>query len=479
VSERTLLRVGAAVPDADSDALGGAGVLVEKGSIVSVGRFGAVRQAYPLARVREAPSLVMIPGFVDAHSHGRGLALAEQGIAEGPLELWLARLWACTALDLHDDSFVAASDLLASGVTSAQIVFHSLAPAAEYRAAARSCLAGLVASGLEHELVLGFTDEYALVPPIAAGGAPASVPPVVPSPAMTVDEFLSIHDEFASPAGSSVTLGPVAPQWCSGQLWDRVAVRCGQGVRIHTHLLESRAQRSLLGPGPLETLRRFGLLGPRLSVAHAVWLGETEIAEVAETDVVLVHCPSSNRRLAGGTAPVRAWLDAGVEVALGLDSNAAADPPDMFDELRVARAVAHGGVSARDVFRMATLGGAKALGRTDIGQIVPGGRANFVLVKAPGESQQDLVDRLVERSSRRDVAEVWCNGVPVVEDGQLKQARAVEQARRRLRATLAKDAPARRQRLALVAALEPWLSEVWSLGLAPSPMPLSDIVERP
>src|SRR5205823_1278608 len=71
------------------------------------------------------------------------------------------------------------------------------------------------------------------------------------------------------------TLGPVAPQWCSDAIWRGVAQRAGAGVRVHTHLLESRTQRAA---DPFTTLMRFGVLDPGLSAAHAVWLEDDELA---------------------------------------------------------------------------------------------------------------------------------------------------------------------------------------------------------
>jgi 5-methylthioadenosine/S-adenosylhomocysteine deaminase len=464
---RTLLRVAAAVPEADADPVQDAGILIEGPSICSVGPFADVRRAYPLAPERDASYLVALPGFVDAHSHGRGLTLSEQGVREGPLELFLAQLTACTPLDPHDDMLVAGADLLATGVTAAQVFFHSLAPVDEYRMAAGAAAAGLAESGVGNEFVLGFSDQDEFLPP-TVDGVPAGAEPLwSPERGLDADEFLAVYDEFAAHDGLHVTLGPVAPQWCSDRVWEGVAARTRLGARVHTHLLESGSQRAMLDPSPVETLQRFGVLGGRLSAAHAVWLTEEEVADVATAGAALVHCPGSNLKLAGATAPVRAWLDAGVNVAIGLDSNARADPPDIFDELRAALDVARNSLSQRDVFRLATTGGARALGRGDLGRLDAGYAANIVLVPVP-ERKDDLVTELVDQLTRHDVVEVWANGSMCVAGGRLLQRRAVEQARTRLRAQLAADAPARRRRLAQVSALEPWLSEVWALDGAPS-----------
>src|SRR5207237_8107735 len=120
------------------------------------------------------------------------------------------------------------------------------------------------------------------------------------------------------------------------------------------------------------------------------------VAHVAAAGAARVHGAGAKRRLAGATAPVRAWLDAGVNVAIGLDSNSRADPPDIFDELRAALEAASDGLSQRDVLRLATTGGAYALGRNDLGRLETGYAANIVLVSLP-ERADDLVTDLVHQ----------------------------------------------------------------------------------
>ena len=238
-----------------------------------------------------------------------------------------------------------------------QVFFDGLADDAErYRRRASAVADGLAASGIEFELVLGFTDQDEFVPP-SPGDVPAAAAGLAaPQRGMDADEFLAVFDAYV--AERPATIGPIAAQWCSDRALEGIAARVRDGVRVHTHLLESRAQRETLVPSPVERLRTFGLLCDRLSAAHAVWLTPEEIAECAAAGAVLVHCPGSNRKLAGAVAPTRAWLDAGVTAALGLDSYPRVEPADAFDELRLARDA----LGARDALALATLGGAAARG---------------------------------------------------------------------------------------------------------------------
>jgi 5-methylthioadenosine/S-adenosylhomocysteine deaminase len=454
-----MLRAGLVVPDAANDAIADGAVLIEQGRVVSVGPYRALRRAYPLAREHGREGLLAIPGLVDAHSHGRGLPLAAQGIEDAPFELLLARLTACTPLPPRDDALVAAADLLATGVTAVQVFVHTFTAAEVYRDHARATAEGLARSGIDFELVLGITDRDEFVPP---GTAPDVSALVRPERGLNAAGFFAVVDSLAEEWRRQPTLGPVAPQWCSEAIWREAAAR---GVRVHTHLLESEAQRAAYGSALVETLDRVGVLDERLSVAHGVWLAPEEISLLAKRGVTIVHCPGSNVRLRVGTAPVDRWLRAGARVALGLDSNTASDPPDAFAELRLARALAAelgAPLSAREVFALATAGGAAALGRTgELGALVPGAEANVVLVRVTAAPDEDPLEALVERARRRDVREVWARGGLLVEGGRLRNAGEAAAARRRLHARLRRDADARRRRLTELASVEPWLKRVW------------------
>jgi 5-methylthioadenosine/S-adenosylhomocysteine deaminase len=435
-----------------------AAILIEDGCVQSLGVYGAVRRTYPLARELDRRGLVALPALVDSHSHGRGLPLTAQGIEPGPLELFLARLTACTSLDPYDDAFVAAGDLLRTGVAAVQVFFHSFGDASVYRNGAEATAAGLEAAGIEFELVLGITDQNEFVP---EGAAPDGTPSLA-SPARGLDpaDFFAIFDDLAERWDREPTLGPVAPQWCSDEIWRTVAGRIGGGTRVHTHLLESCAQRSA---DPFATLVRFAVLGSSLSAAHAVWLSEEELAHAAKAGAALVYCPSSNHALGVGIAAIQDWLRAGVTSAFGMDSLAIHDPPDVFADLRLGRELS--GLSASETLALATTGGAYALGRPELGWLGPGSAANVLLVPAPRLGKgEDVVTALLAITTREDVRELWVRGSRVVTDGVLARAPQIEDAKQRLLRDLKQDSDGRRARLAAVAAAEPWLRREWALN---------------
>ena len=159
-------------------------------------------------------------------------------------------------------------------------------------------------------------------------------------------------------------------------------------VRLHTHLAENDedvaySQRRY-GCRPGAYVRRMGWEHDRSWFAHCVKLDAGERAQFRERGMAVAHCPSSNLRLASGICPVRRLLDDGVTVALGVDGSASNDGSNLLQEARLALLLQRGGGDAsglrvREALRLATRGGAVALGWADaIGQIAPGFAADFV-----------------------------------------------------------------------------------------------------
>ncbi|MFF2330584.1 MULTISPECIES: amidohydrolase family protein [unclassified Streptomyces] len=465
-----LLRCRTLVADAASRPLADAGVLVDGGTVVRVAPFTELADLVPRARTDELDGVVL-PAFTDAHSHLRALPLSEQGVADADLETWVVRLTGTTALDPGDDALAAADGLAATGVTTVQAIHHTFAGPREYAATVAAVAEALALAGLRAELAVGLTDQAEFLPeprpvPPRDSPAPATRPPAAPAltdpprrgvgPAQLPPMLAGLFRSADRPAGVRIAVAPVAPQWCSEDALS-VLRRCtAAGVRLHTHLLESRRQRGWLGgEDPVTRLDRHGLLGPDASAAHGVWLTEAEAALLAARGTALVHCPTSNLRLGSGDARVRSWLDAGVTVALGMDSQHQG-PPDMFAEMRAALTTAErvgGPLTPRQVLAMATEGGAAATGHTGrLGRLAPGYRADLVCVTAP--PGPDPVERVVQEATYRDVSDVLCGGRTLVSAGVTARRADADAARGRLRAALAADRDARAERMTAVAARE-------------------------
>ena len=178
-------------------------------------------------------------------------------------------------------------------------------------------------------------------------------------------------------------------------------------------------------------LRDLGVLSPRFSMAHGVWLSEEDIEIVAETGASVSHNPSSNLRLRAGVAPLNTLLKAGVTVGLGMDGTAINDDEDMFAEMRLALRLnrpprlGDPAPSVADIFSLATAGGAKLLlQEASLGRLAEGYKADVVLVDlervcwpwvAPEAKPLDLV---LQRARAGDVATVLVDGEVVVQEGK-------------------------------------------------------------
>ena len=191
-----------------------------------------------------------------------------------------------------------------------------------------------------------------------------------------------------------VVVAPCSPFSVSRELMrDSALLAREYGVSLHTHLAENDNDiaytREKFGCTPAEYAEALGWVGPDVWHAHCVQLDAAGIALFARTGTGVAHCPGSNMRLASGIAPIRAIRDAGVPVSIAVDGSASNDSGHMLGEARLAlllQRVAHGPVkgpsalTTREVLEIATLGGARVLGRDDIGALASGMAADIVTI---------------------------------------------------------------------------------------------------
>lgn len=187
-----------------------------------------------------------------------------------------------------------------------------------------------------------------------------------------------------------ITLAPCSPFTVSRDLMRESAAmaRSYSGVRLHTHLAEnvSDVNYSLekFGQIPGEYAEELGWLGEDVWHAHCVKLSDRSIEKFGTTGTGVAHCPCSNMRLASGIAPIRKMLDHHVPVGLGVDGSASNDAGHLMQEARMAMLAARvrdedpGALTAREALAIATRGGARVLGRDDIGYLAPGMAADFI-----------------------------------------------------------------------------------------------------
>ncbi|GAA4013808.1 8-oxoguanine deaminase [Actimicrobium antarcticum] len=201
--------------------------------------------------------------------------------------------------------------------------------------------------------------------------------------------LIETHHDACRHAMTRIVVAPCSPFSVSPDLMRESALLArGHHVSLHTHLAENSNDvaysREKFNMTPAQYAESCGWVGPDVWHAHCVQLDPKGIALFARTGTGVAHCACSNMRLASGIAPVRAMLDAGVPVGLGVDGSASNDGAHMLGEVRQAMLLQRVGfgptaMTARQALEMATLGGAKVLNRDDIGALAPGMSADVVM----------------------------------------------------------------------------------------------------
>ncbi len=357
---------------------------------------------------------VLVPGLVNAHTHAAMSLL--RGLADDlPLMRWLEEhVWPAEARHVSpqfvaDGTRLACAEMLRGGITCFNDMYFF--PEASLESA--------LATGMRSAhgvIVVEFASAYAA------------------DPADYLRKGLQLRDRMREEPRVSFCLAPHAPYTVSDETLKKVATLAAEldlPVHMHLHETEHEIERSAAEHGvrPLERLRRLGLVSPALIAVHAVHLLPSEIELLARHGCSVVHCPSSNLKLASGFAPVAALLAAGVNVALGTDGAASNNRLDMFQEMRtaalLAKAVARDAeaLPAHAALRAATLGGAQALGLASrIGSIEAGKAADLVALDLSATEIApcyDPLSHLVYAAGREHVTHVWIDGGAKLADGAL------------------------------------------------------------
>jgi cytosine/adenosine deaminase-related metal-dependent hydrolase len=230
-------------------------------------------------------------------------------------------------------------------------------------------------------------------------------------------------------------LGPSGPQRCSSELLARFAGLSAElGLQVFTHAYESRSQAVLarlrFPQGSLiEYLDRAGLLGPRLTIAHGVWITSSEIARLGGNGANLVCNPTSNLKLLNGFAPLLDYASANVNIGLGCDNCSGNDAQNLFEAMKNFALMwgMYSGAgttsAAKEAFRAATVGSARAIGLGDeIGLLRPGYRADIVMIDLGQPNYRPLnsaVRQLVYGETGRAIEKVIVEGKIVVDSGKI------------------------------------------------------------
>jgi len=231
-----------------------------------------------------------------------------------------------------------------------------------------------------------------------------------------------------------MTLAPCSPFSVSPDLMRESAAlaRSHPGVRLHTHLAENKSDveysMATFGMTPGDYAASVGWIGNDVWHAHCVQLDDRAIQQFGTTGTGVAHCPCSNMRLASGMAPIRKMLNHKVPVGLGVDGSASNDTSNLLNEARTAFLMARvreldaAAMTAREALELATLGGARVLGRDDIGALAPGMSADFIAINLDrpefaGAHHDPVAAMIFCQANRVDYS--FINGRKVVDQGRL------------------------------------------------------------
>jgi len=392
------------------------GVAVRDGRIVAILPIDTARARYAAAERVSLPDHALLPGLVNAHTHAAMTLMRGLG-DDQPLMRWLQEtIWPAETKHVSEDfvrdgTLLACFEMLRGGVTCfSDMYFYPDAAARAASQAGMRCMLGIIAIEFPTAYAADAHDYLA--------------------------KGLATRDAWRDHELVNFCIAPHAPYTVSDKTFERIRVLAEQldlPIHIHIHETLHEIDESVARHGvrPLARLAGLGLVGPSLIGVHAVHLNPDEIELLARHACSIVHCPSSNLKLASGIAPVAALKRAGVRVALGTDGAASNNRLDLLEEMRLAALLGKcasddaAALPAHDSLRMATLDGAAALGLArHIGSLEPAKLADMIAVDLGGwitSPCYDPVSHLVYVAGREQVSHVWIGGRSCMANGKMLQ----------------------------------------------------------
>lgn len=389
-------------------------LVADDGRIVAVLPLSEAQTRYQPRQTIELPQHVLLPGFVNLHTHAAMSLL--RGIADDlPLMDWLQHhIWPAEGTHVsagycEDGLRLAFAEMIRGGTTCVNDMYFF--PDATARIAAEAGLRATV--GL---IVFDF--------PTAWGSGPDDY----------IHKGVALHDQLKNEPLIRTIFAPHAPYTVSDAPLLKLrqyANELGIGIHMHVHETAHEVETAVASSGkrPWARLKELELLGPDFIAVHMTQLSDEEIAEAAEYSVHVAHCPESNLKLASGFAPIDKLLRAGVNVGIGTDGAASNNDLDLLGEMRSAALLAKAvsgnpaALPAAAALRMATLGGARALGLdSEIGSLIEGKSADCIAVDLSAAATQPVYNvpsQLVYAASRDQVSDVFVAGRALLRNRQL------------------------------------------------------------
>jgi cytosine/adenosine deaminase-related metal-dependent hydrolase len=386
-------------------------VAFSQGVILDAGPSSRIIRKYPSHHVFDLRSCVLLPGLINTHIHLELPSLFDKLRAKSFPD-WILNLIALKKDLLPPDFHRATTEnlkaSLAGGTTTVgEICTHDVSPAL------------LKQSGLRAVI---FRELIHMGPESSKSEVQSSKLPR----SGLVQVGMSPHSPYSVSESNLLQIGDMVRK---------------QRLKLAMHIAESKDEIKLLqrkksgleklyrfanwdlawaptGSSSFEYLDRIGFLSPGLLAVHAVQVDDHDINLLKKSGASVAHCPRSNMKLRVGRMPLKKFLDAGITVGLGTDSLASVPTLNMWDEMRYAyRIHRRDGISTEDILRIATVGGAKALGLDkEIGTIEPGKKADIIAVPLPKKNTGNLYNDLLRET--KSCIMTMVNGKILYREGQ-------------------------------------------------------------
>ncbi|MGB7259471.1 MAG: amidohydrolase family protein [Pseudolabrys sp.] len=396
-------------------------------------------------RDNDGHKLLLMPPFANAHDHVRGIRPNSIGAFDLPLELWLVYMSGLPRVDPYLIAAAALGRQALGGVGT--IMIHYTRPqnpgalGQELEVVAKAAtdigVRVAIAVAMRDQNPLGYGHNERLLEGLDPRDREIVLSKLIAKPS-SPEEIVRFVDDLADRIESplvSVQYGPYGVEWCTPALLELIAKRSADnGRRVHVHLLETRTQREYLDTvypeGPVHYLDKIGMLSPRLSAAHGVWLRPDEMELLSDRGVTISINASSNLSIRSGIAPLRQMRDFGVPFAMGLDGFSVDDDDDAFRELRL-NYLLHQGLAFEEGISLSSLLHAGCYqGRFSVSGIEAG---HGVSAKAPADIMAldyeafskdvfmglDEAALVLRRASSRHMKRMIVNGREVARDGAL------------------------------------------------------------
>lgn len=394
-------------------------VLEQMAVVIEGERITAVlSRADALARYAEAirielPRHVLLPGFINMHTHS-AMSLLRGYADDLNLQVWLQEhIWPIEKAFVgrrfvHDGTRLAIAEMLRGGTTffNDNYFFPEVTAAAAIDAGMRACIG------------LPVID----VPTVWAANANEYI-----------DKGLDLSSNWQGEALLTTSFAPHTPYSVDDEAFARIVeLSTASDMHVHMHVLESdwEVGESLRqhGKSTLDRLHDLGLLNERLQAVHMTQLGDSDIALVSAAKVNVIHCPESNLKLGNGICPVARLLESNVNMSLGTDGAASNNNLDLLAESRTAALLAKGvssdpcALKAFEALEMLTINAAAALGQSqDIGSIEAGKLADMCAIDMDflqSTPMYDVVSHLIYSVSSQQVTHVWVGGRMLLENSE-------------------------------------------------------------